>query len=118
MNELRIAILETVAKKWNELDVELTGGIRGEAIPTLMAIRQQIGVAFFEMDQLAKATTEFSSLYDLSAERIAIRGRTDATRTNRAESHSSGLPSKADSKATRTLLSSCLPKPKHLSANA
>jgi serine/threonine protein kinase/tetratricopeptide (TPR) repeat protein len=84
MNELRIAILEAVAKKWNELDVELTGGIRGEAIPTLMAIRQQIGIAFFEMDQLVKATTEFSSLYDLSAERIAIRGRTDATRTNRA----------------------------------
>ena len=85
MNELRIAILRAVSKKWDELDVELTGGIRGEAIPTLMALRQQIGTALFEMDQLAEADREFAELYDMSAERIALKGRTDAARTNRAK---------------------------------
>jgi tetratricopeptide (TPR) repeat protein len=85
MNDLRIAILEAVSKKWHELDIELTGGIRGEAIPTLMVLRQQIAVSLYELDQLANANAEFSSLYSLSAERLATKGRTDSARTNRAK---------------------------------
>jgi serine/threonine-protein kinase len=85
MNDLRITILEAVSKKWNELDVELAGGIRGEAIPTLMAIRHQIAVSLYELDQLEKANAEFTSLYNLSAERIATKGRTDSARINRAK---------------------------------
>jgi tetratricopeptide (TPR) repeat protein len=85
MNDLRIAILEAVSKKWHELDIELTGGIRGEAIPTLMVLRQQIAVSLYELDQLANANAEFSSLYSLSAERLATKGRNDSARTNRAK---------------------------------
>ena len=40
------AILEKVAQKWNELDLEMTGGVRGEALPTLMAVRYQLASAF------------------------------------------------------------------------
>ena len=85
MSEVRIAVLEAVSKKWDELDIELTGGLRGEAIPTLMALRQQIGTAFIELDRLAEADREFSRLYDMSAERIALKGRTDSARSNRAK---------------------------------
>lgn len=85
MADLRIAILTAVSKKWDELDVGLTGGVRGEAIPTLMSLRQEIGKAFVELDKLEDADREFASLYTISAERIALKGRTDATRTNRAK---------------------------------
>jgi len=40
MSEVRIAILDAVSKEWDKLDIEMTGGVRGEAIPTLMALRQ------------------------------------------------------------------------------
>ena len=84
MSEVRIAILDAVSKEWDKLDIEMTGGVRGEAIPTLMALRQQMGLAFFELDKLAEADREFQRLYDMSAERIALKGRTDAARSNRA----------------------------------
>lgn len=84
-NALRISILETVSKKWDELNLELTGGIRGEAIPTLMALRQQIATAFYELDQLEAADREYARLYEMAGERIGIKGRNDATRTNLAK---------------------------------
>ena len=58
MSEVRIAILDAVSKEWDKLDIEMTGGVRGEAIPTLMALRQQMGLAFFELDKLAEADRE------------------------------------------------------------
>ena len=85
MADLRIAILTAVSKKWDEIDVGLTGGVRGEAIPTLMSLRQEIGKAFLELDKLEDADREFANLYTMSAERIALKGRNDATRTNRAK---------------------------------
>jgi tetratricopeptide (TPR) repeat protein len=85
MADLRIAILTAVSKKWDEIDVGLTGGIRGEAIPTLMSLRQEIGKAFMELDKLEDADREFASLYTMSAERIALKGRNDSTRTNHAK---------------------------------
>ena len=84
-NELRISILEAVSKKWDELDVELTGGIRGEAIPTLMTLRQKIAVAFYELDKLQEAEREFEKLYAMGTERVEIKGRSDSARTNLAK---------------------------------
>jgi len=85
VSDLRIAILEAASEKWNELDVEMTGGIRGEAIPTLMALRQQIAIAFSELDKLEDANTEFEKLFKLGQERIDLKGANDATRTNMAK---------------------------------
>ncbi len=82
--DLRIAILEAASEKWNELDVELTGGIRGEAIPTLMALRQLIAVAFSELDRLEEADAEFKKLFALGKERVDLKGN-DAARTNQAK---------------------------------
>ncbi|MBM3999657.1 MAG: hypothetical protein FJ297_08995 [Planctomycetes bacterium] len=84
-NDLRIAILESVAKKWDELDVEMTGGIRGEAIPTLMALRQKIASALYELDRLKEADREYEKLYARAKERIEIKGRTDSARANLAK---------------------------------
>ncbi len=82
--DLRIAILEAASEKWNELDVELTGGIRGEAIPTLMALRHLIAVAFSELDRLEEADAEFQKLFALGRERVELKGN-DAVRTNQAK---------------------------------
>ena len=39
MLELRQTILTALEKRWSELDVNLVGGVRGQAMPTLMAIQ-------------------------------------------------------------------------------
>lgn len=80
--EVRIAILEAVSDQWDELDIALTGGIRGEAIPTLMSLRQKIATSFVELDRLSDANTEFEKLHQMAEERITVKGRTDSARTN------------------------------------
>lgn len=84
MDELRIGVLDSMSQRWNELDVGLTGGLRGEAIPTLMAVRQLMANAFVELDRLPLANKEFEKLEEMARERIAIMGRVDATRYNLA----------------------------------
>ena len=107
-SELRISILEAVSKKWDQLDLEMTGGIRGEAIPTLMALRQQIAGAFYELDKLTEADREYSRLYKMAEERIGIKGRTDSARTNLAKISMAWAPVKrrlgSDPEAAMTLL--------------
>lgn len=111
-NDLRISILEAVSKKWDELDVELTGGIRGEAIPTLMTLRHKIARAFYEMDKLEIADKEFEKLYKMGEERLEIKGRTDAARTNLAKIAMFWAPVKkrlgSDPEASRKLNQSAL----------
>ncbi len=85
MSEVRIEILEAVSRKWDELNVELVGGVRGEAIPTLMAARQALAVTFEELDQLEQAQREFNRLEEMARERINVKGRTDSVRTNLAK---------------------------------
>ncbi|XZE54376.1 protein kinase domain-containing protein [Planctomycetaceae bacterium SH139] len=82
MSDVRIEILEAVSRKWDELNVELVGGVRGEAIPTLMAARQALAITFEELDQLEQAQREFIRLEEMARERINIKGRTDSVRTN------------------------------------
>lgn len=85
MQELRISVLDAVSERWDELDLELVGGVRGEAIPTMMSLRQLIAIAYRDLDQLEKAQTEFSKLEKMARERIALKGRTDSTRSNLAK---------------------------------
>jgi eukaryotic-like serine/threonine-protein kinase len=85
MSEIRLGVLESVSKKWDELNVEMAGGVRGEAIPTLMAVRQLMAITFRELDRLQQASAEFSKLEEMARERIAVKGRNDATRTNLAK---------------------------------
>ncbi len=93
-SELRIAILESVSKKWDELDVEMTGGVRGEAVPTLMAVRARIASSFASLDRLEEADREFEKLYQMGRERIEVKGRTAVARHNLAKIGMSWAPVK------------------------
>ncbi|MEM1067315.1 MAG: protein kinase [Planctomycetota bacterium] len=85
MSELRLSILDAVRERWDELDINLTGGVRGEAIPTMMALRQKVAIIYRDLDELESAANEFEKLIELCRERIALKGRNDATRTNLAK---------------------------------
>ena len=82
--ELRIDLLTMVEKRCNELDLALVGGIRGEAIPTLMTIRFKIAKAWLNLDKLEEANATFEKIYEMAQQRILDKGRIDATRYNLA----------------------------------
>jgi tetratricopeptide (TPR) repeat protein len=82
--DLRIALLKLVEKKWDELDVALAGGLQGQAVPTLMAVRGKLADAWVSLDQLAEADAQYRKLYDQAEERVALKNRNDASRTNLA----------------------------------
>ena len=81
----RIAIMEAVSKKWDELDIGMTGGVRGKAIPTLMAVRHKIAITFSQLDRIKEADQEFTKLEKMGRERIVIKEGTDASRMNLAK---------------------------------
>jgi serine/threonine-protein kinase len=81
-SEVRIEILEAVSRKWDDLEVELVGGIAGEAVPTLMAVRHSLAMTFLSLDKLELAQQEFDKLVEKARGRIALKGRTDSARSN------------------------------------
>lgn len=84
MSELRIGILELLEDKWNELDVALAGGIHGQAIPTLMAVRFKIAAAWVSLGNPQKANEIYTKLYETGKDRVIVKNRSDASRTNLA----------------------------------
>ncbi|MFN9041447.1 MAG: hypothetical protein ACK5YO_34480, partial [Planctomyces sp.] len=80
----RQTILTALEKRWSELDVNLVGGVRGQAMPTLMAIQYRIVDAWQALEKLPEADAACEKLYKLGRERIEIKGRLDATRYNLA----------------------------------
>ncbi|MEM8733818.1 MAG: hypothetical protein AAGG44_06340 [Planctomycetota bacterium] len=85
VDALRIELLESVIEKWDQLEIELVGGIRGEAIPTLMATRQSLANTLTELEQLDAAGAEYEKLEQIARERVALKDGNDATRTNLAK---------------------------------
>ena len=84
MSEIRIAVLEILEKKWDELDVAMAGGLQGQAIPTLMTVRYKIARAWESLDKLAEADAEFAKIYEQGKERLVVKGRLDSPRYNLA----------------------------------
>lgn len=82
MLELREIILTALEKRWEELDFNLVGGLRGQAMPTLMAIQYRIVDAWQALEKLPEADAACEKLYKLGHERIEIKGRLDSTRYN------------------------------------
>lgn len=80
--ELRIGLLEVLEKKWDELDAELAGGIKGEAVPTLMAVRFKIADAWESLDRLEKASLQFDTIEKMGRQRLIDKDRSDASRVN------------------------------------
>jgi tRNA A-37 threonylcarbamoyl transferase component Bud32/tetratricopeptide (TPR) repeat protein len=85
MSELRIEMLKMLEKKWDDLDVQLTGGIRGTAIATLMTVRFKIAEAWISLGKLAEADATLAKIYEQGKQRIVDQGRIDATRSNLAQ---------------------------------
>jgi serine/threonine protein kinase len=83
--DTRHSILLAVSKQWDRLDLKLTGGVRGEAITTLMALRHEIALGYEELERYQQADKEFARVYAMSAERIATQGRTPVALENRAK---------------------------------
>lgn len=84
-SDVRIGILEAVSRKWDDLEVELVGGVAGEAVPTLMAVRHSLAITFQSLDKLELAQAEFDKLIEQGRGRIALKGRTDSARSNLAK---------------------------------
>ncbi|MEJ7590077.1 MAG: serine/threonine-protein kinase [Planctomycetaceae bacterium] len=84
MSEIRIAILEILEKKWDELDVAMTGGLQGQAVPTLMTVRHKIAKAWESLDKLADADEQVVKIYEQGKERLVVKGRLDSPRYNLA----------------------------------
>ena len=82
--EIRIGLLEILSKKWDELSLEMVGGLEGEAIPTLMTVRFKIAQAWVSVDKVSQANTEFEKLEQQARRRFEIKGRTDDPRDNLA----------------------------------
>jgi tRNA A-37 threonylcarbamoyl transferase component Bud32/tetratricopeptide (TPR) repeat protein len=84
MNDTRIALLEFLDVRWNELDLSLAGGIQGQAIPTQMAVRDKLASAFVNLGKLDKANAQFEKLYEQAQQRVLAKDRNDASRFNLA----------------------------------
>lgn len=84
-SDVRIEILEAVSRKWDDLEVGLVGGVAGEAVPTLMAVRHSLAMTFQSLDKLDLAQQEFDKLIKKARGRIALKGRTDSSRSNLAK---------------------------------
>jgi tetratricopeptide (TPR) repeat protein len=81
---LRIGLLQTLEKKWDELDMAMTGGVEGEAIPTLTAVRVKIAEAWVTLDKIAEANAQYEKLFDQAEQRLSVKGRNDSSRFNLA----------------------------------
>ncbi len=84
MSEIRIAVLEILEKKWDELDLSMAGGLQGEAIPTLMTVRHKIAKAWESLDKLPEADAQFARIHEQGRERLVVKGRLDSPRYNLA----------------------------------
>jgi len=84
MAPLRISLLKILEKKWDELDVAMAGGIAGEAIPTLMAVRAKIADAWVSLDHIAEADAQYKRISEQAEQRLILKDRSDSARYNLA----------------------------------
>jgi serine/threonine-protein kinase len=85
LSDVRIKLMNAVTEKWEEIDIARTGGLEGEAIPTLMAVRFAAAAAFAELDEIDKAHRGYKKLETMARERMVIKDANDATRYNLAQ---------------------------------
>jgi serine/threonine protein kinase/tetratricopeptide (TPR) repeat protein len=84
MSEFRIGLLQVIEKRFDELNLDLAGGVLGQAIPTLMAIRFRIAEAWISLDRMTEANETLAKIYEQGKQRLVDKGRTDSTRSNQA----------------------------------
>ena len=84
LSEVRLALMDSLSKKWDDIDVEMAGGVRGEAIATLMTTRKKIADIYSTLDEVKKADEEYAKLHKSGLERIKIKNGSDSSRYNLA----------------------------------
>ncbi len=84
MSEIRVGLLQIVEREWDKLDLGLVGGLKGQAVPTLMTVRYKIADAWVSVDRLSEANTTFEKIYQQGQERLIVKNRNDAARYNMA----------------------------------
>lgn len=82
LTDVRITLMKALSKKWDEIDLELAGGLQGEAIATQMAVRHKIALALTALDQIDDADVEYEKLYEQGKERVQIKNQSDSSRSN------------------------------------
>jgi tRNA A-37 threonylcarbamoyl transferase component Bud32/tetratricopeptide (TPR) repeat protein len=82
--ELRIGMLQKIEKQWDELDLSLAGGVKGEAIPTLMAVRGRIASSWVTLGRIGEADAQYERLHAMARSRVIEKDRNDASRHNLA----------------------------------
>ena len=71
--DLRINILELLKEKWDEIDASLVGGLRGEAIPTLIKVQHLIASARLDLGKVEDAHKDALRLVEMERERVTIK---------------------------------------------
>lgn len=82
--DLRIAILKLLEDRWSKIDYQLSGGIRGQAEPTLMAVRMKLATTWTQLGLFEDAAKQYESLVEKGRQRIVDQGRTNSARGNLA----------------------------------
>lgn len=82
LTKSRISILKGLSERWDDINIELVGGVQGESIATHMAVRHRIAIGLADLNQVEEADEEFRKLFEQSQQRIALMSGTDASRSN------------------------------------
>ncbi|MFO0977377.1 MAG: serine/threonine-protein kinase [Planctomycetaceae bacterium] len=87
-HQIRMSLLGVLEKKWEEIDQQMTGGIEGEAIPTLISIRSRIAQTWTSLDRIADADKQFQIIAEQAEPRLLVKDRNDASRFNVTQNYS------------------------------
>lgn len=82
--DLRIAILKILEDRWNKIDYQLSGGVKGQAEPTLMAVRMKLAITWTQLGMFDEAAKQYEALVEKARQRIVDQGRTNSARGNLA----------------------------------
>ncbi|MFK7818001.1 MAG: protein kinase, partial [Planctomycetaceae bacterium] len=83
--DVRKSLMLGLVDNFDKLEIGLTeNGVEGEGIPTLMAIKMSLAVTLHEQGESKKSNEIVDKLILMARERLEIKGRNDASRTNLA----------------------------------
>lgn len=81
---LRLSIIESLSDSIDRIDASVRDDVEGEAIPTLMAIRQQFVQLFMQGGENSAALKETEKIYQIGLGRLKVKNHNDGSRLNLA----------------------------------
>jgi serine/threonine protein kinase len=80
--ELRMSILGSIVKAWDDIDSSVRDDEEGSAVPTLMAARMKVAGIYADVGKLELADEEYKKIFDVVKHRIEVKKGSDASRLN------------------------------------